>query len=35
MNSARTTPEVYPRRLHELEEQFGALEWALARAGWR
>jgi len=32
MNSARTTPEVYPRRLHELEEQFGALEPELAES---
>ena len=32
MNSARTTPEVYPRRLNELEEQFGALEPELAES---
>ena len=32
MHSARTTPEVYPRRLHELEEQFGALEPELAES---
>ena len=32
MNSARTTPEAYLRRLHELEEQFGALESELAES---